>query len=899
MRVSNTLATVILLIFFGCNQPLLTPPETKMSSPFSAPVAGTEITFSDITSTSMILSWGAAQSTASTRSVPLYRLVRSAEGPQALDTVEKALAIQGADVLLDWQPGITAFFVDNLNPDQEYAYSVLVRSQDSAPAQYSSSRAATNNRTAPVPGTAITAGTVTETSVALSWGRARDDRTSTSNLRYRLVMSTVAASAIDTVAEALTVSGSGIVKDWTANLTSFTVTGLQSSTRYHFAVLVRDSANNTALYSPLSVTTAAPAVDSAAPVPGTAPAVTLSSSSSLSLGWGASADNTTPAAQLQYKLVRDTVSATLIDSVAEAQLKTGSDLLLDWTVGQLTFTAGNLAASTTYHFAVLVRDLTGNINIYPTVTGTTQAQQSTGTDWAPLPALPKLPVGTNLPAINYYEASQMFSDVMTTASNWITTWQGSGSPWDSGMAAELKLDADGYPLGLPQLTSDGRQTIVRFLINNFYTGQYRLDYTGSGTFAGNAYQSGGNWYVNLNGSGGNVWIDITSSDPANPVRGLHIVPASVAKGSLPPTFLPAYLDGLRTFHALRLMDPMRTNNSLQVKWTDRVPKTYYTQSGRGGIAQEYLIQLCNELQADAWICVPHAASDDYIRQMARLWRDNLNPNLKIYVEYSNELWNTMFTQFDYLNNNAPGAVDAYVPAGLASVPDNYLHYKFAWMMARTFRLFNEEFTGQQDRIITVGTGQHRWVDMNFYILKYLFDIDGKGCEAYAVGGYFDNNDKDKQRWIADPTTTGGPAGILDAAYQEMYRTTLDPAVQWDNIAAQCTRQVAAFIHARGIPFLVYEGGQHMQPLNQQDYPYNLDLWEAQIHPKMYELYLRNFAIHTEAAVDCQLFMSYTYLGERKSKYGSWGTLEAVSQIGSNYASTAPKFQALLDVNTPK
>jgi len=44
---------------------------------------------------------------------------------------------------------------------------------------------------------------------------------------------------------------------WTANTTSFTVSGLSSSTTYWFAVLVKDAAGNKNLYAPASVTTAA------------------------------------------------------------------------------------------------------------------------------------------------------------------------------------------------------------------------------------------------------------------------------------------------------------------------------------------------------------------------------------------------------------------------------------------------------------------------------------------------------------------------------------------------------------------------------------------------------------------------------------------------------------------
>jgi hypothetical protein len=64
----------------------------------------------------------------------------------------------------------------------------------------------------------------------------------------------------------------------------------------------------------------------------------------------------------------------------------------------------------------------------------------------------------------------------------------------------------------------------------------------------------------------------------------------------------------------------------------------YGWQGKGG-AYEYAIALCNELNADCWLTVPAQADDDYVRQLAALVKAQLNPDLKLYLEYSNELWN--------------------------------------------------------------------------------------------------------------------------------------------------------------------------------------------------------------------------------------------------------------------
>ena len=59
---------------------------------------------------------------------------------------------------------------------------------------------------------------------------------------------------------------------------------------------------------------------------------------------------------------------------------------------------------------------------------------------------------------------------------------------------------------------------------------------------------------------------------------------------------------------------------------------------------EYAILLANEVHANAWINVPYHATDDYVTQLAQLIKSTLDPSLNVYVEFSNEVWNTAFEQ---------------------------------------------------------------------------------------------------------------------------------------------------------------------------------------------------------------------------------------------------------------
>jgi hypothetical protein len=50
------------------------------------------------------------------------------------------------------------------------------------------------------------------------------------------------------------------------------------------------------------------------------------------------------------------------------------------------------------------------------------------------------------------------------------------------------------------------------------------------------------------------------------------------------------------------------------------------------------------LQAHPWFSIPHAASDDWVLGFASLVLNTLRPDLKVYIEYSNEVWNNGFPQ---------------------------------------------------------------------------------------------------------------------------------------------------------------------------------------------------------------------------------------------------------------
>ena len=530
-------------------------------------------------------------------------------------------------------------------------------------------------------------------------------------------------------------------------------------------------------------------------------------------------------------------------------------------------------------------DAAGNVSLPASLNSSTAR---TGT----LGDVPKLPIGMNLSGLNYYSPGLPFTDAMTASGEMMTWYSGGG--WDSQKISEIPRDVNGYPTAVPVTTTDGNQTKVRFMINNYYSGRYVFTFDGEGSIGidGVSYTkvSSNKYYIDFRGTGNNAWISIHQSTSGNHLKNMKMLPLQYENSSTYPTFNPKYLDGLRPFHALRFMDWINTNASTQKYWTDRIPKSYYSQGTERGMSYDYAIELCNELKMDAWVTVPHQADDNFIAQTARLWRDKLNTNQKIYIEYSNEIWNWMFSQANYCLNNAPGHPNAYVSTGLAALGSGNHPEKDAYMMARNFRLWKAEFTGSDvSRVIRVAAVQHGWMDNTRRILNYLFDVDKGGCDVISPGGYFNYEQPDHNLWLTQCAAVTSDQ-VIDATLAD-----------YDAGSGTWTDATAGFVNARGVGYVVYEGGQHMQPWMQGDWCYNQAVWDAQINPKMYDLYMYNFRKMVEPKVNCSLFMAFSYVGSRESKYGSWGHLESLDQIGSvsNYMSTAPKYQALLDANTSR
>jgi len=293
--------------------------------------------------------------------------------------------------------------------------------------------------------------------------------------------------------------------------------------------------------------------------------------------------------------------------------------------------------------------------------------------------------GINLQNVSYYAPDWLFADAVKASS--FRTTSGSGT---------LATDAVGWP------TQDFQ---IIFFSDGVYggaAGVYHLSFAGQATVAGSFTLSNQSYDATTNttsadaayGGSGNGYLNFTSTKrTAASAAGSGLTDVRLYKPGYGAgdTFTTPVKSLIAKFAVIRFMDFTATNWSQQVEWSDRTLPTHPSQQiddpaygweGRGA-AWEYAIALANETKKDMWINIPVKASDDYVKKLATLIRDGgngfapLDPSLRIYVEYSNELWNGGFAQ---TNTNHDLAV-AEVAAGGSPLDYDHINDTGGWTYA--------------------------------------------------------------------------------------------------------------------------------------------------------------------------------------------------------------------------
>src|SRR5271163_3301677 len=388
-----------------------------------------------------------------------------------------------------------------------------------------------------------------------------------------------------------------------------------------------------------------------------------------------------------------------------------------------TFLDSGLTNDTPYTFYVVASGATGLSAASMQVTAVPR-----GAAPPPHPAL-----GTNLTQVADYNRAWPFVDAFKSARPWIAQQQ--GAPW--GQGPPLQLDPHGWITSLQP--GQYAETIMYDNAQDdqadYPVGQYTLLYDGSGTLSFDlesatiVSQTPGRMVVNVPAEQNGIYLIESATDMSNPIRNIRFILPGFESTYQTQPFHPLFLQRLGIYGVLRFMERIPVNNSTLQNWSDRAQTTDYTYCWRG-VPLEVMIELANTLKVKPWFNIPAQATDDFIRQFATTIAQKLSTQLNFFLEYSNETWNSEFTQFTYTQSQG-------MTLGLSSDPTLSSAYYTAYRAVQMFKIF-ESVLGNASRMTRViaSDAANSWLSSQTLGFQNAF----VNADALAIAPYFNCSD---------------------------------------------------------------------------------------------------------------------------------------------------------------
>lgn len=292
---------------------------------------------------------------------------------------------------------------------------------------------------------------------------------------------------------------------------------------------------------------------------------------------------------------------------------------------------------------------------------------------------------------------------------------------------------------------------------------------------------------------------LTFSNTSAGVRNLKLLRPGYASDE--QVFTHEYLKSKQPFGGVRLMNWTLTNGSEVARWGDRCKPADAQWSRKGGPWEPWL-DYAAKSHKDLWLCVPHLADEDYIRNLAKLCKGRLgDAPVNLYLEDSNEYWNWQFSQAKWMDKQAQTQAEAWK---LNDPPTNAGNLRHRYHAKRTLdigRIFCETFGGDDARIRPVLTGQLAnpgatedavmWIDKHFGPAKD--HIYGVACAPYFGTG-------------------GDVIKRIDLTAQDLADHLLETARRYStpqSNTARAARRFHELADRAGVRSIAYEGGSDL------------------------------------------------------------------------------------------
>jgi hypothetical protein len=310
-----------------------------------------------------------------------------------------------------------------------------------------------------------------------------------------------------------------------------------------------------------------------------------------------------------------------------------------------------------------------------------------------------------------------------------------------------------------------------------------------------------------------------------------------------------------------------------------------------------MVDMANAINATPWLSIPYKASDDYIRQYARMVKNRLRKDQKVYVEYSNEVWNSIFPASTYAARKADKLWNFPYP----KIPQGKRRVLLAanWYAKRSVemcQIWKQEFGGQRNRVkCAVGSlNSVPWIGKEILDCPLWKQANGCGrhVDAYGIGPYFGDYIARKEHRATVKSWTRNADGGKSRLFQEILNGGMLKDSPVGGAMGRLRTQLAqnkALADKYRLQMVAYEAGQHLiryDPPHTVKDPAVLNLFmSAQKDPRMRQAYQQYLQTWTQGGGG--LLLHFYGIGEPEPK-NFFGMLDYLHQPST------PKYLALMD-----
>jgi hypothetical protein len=495
-------------------------------------------------------------------------------------------------------------------------------------------------------------------------------------------------------------------------------------------------------------------------------------------------------------------------------------------------------------------------------------------------------LGINLEEVNDYTVSYPFVDHFKISRPWIAQ---NDETWDT--EENLSVDENGWIKSLPKAEDNKQYTFAGTILftadEHNMQGDYIVFYEGEGNVS---YSLGATKEASLSAHGRDIvhlaadapfYLKIIKTNPDNYIRNIKIIKEEDESIYKTEQFSKSFLKKLEGFSNIRFLNWTQTNSNSQKFWSDRPKELDATYGTDEGIPYEIIMDLVNDTNKNIWINIPTQATDNYVKQLAITLSNGLNENAEVYVEYSNEVWNAMFSQYDYAKEKSQDDFDS--GDEFADALNWYGKHS-----SKLCEIFKNNFTNNSKVKCVMGSQNNDWVSEQ--VLSCPLWTEGscsENMEILAIAPYFgiylglEENNQTVLNWTTEAD------GGLNKLFEELEHGGLvNNSDESENPKDGALNESFAFMTANkviadkyNVKLMAYEGGQHLVGVGsvvENETISNLFI-TANKDPRMgtmYTKYLNGWRDNIG-----NLFNLYRLSGQ-SSKHGSFGLLENINHENS-------------------